>query len=118
MKSDLENYLRSAENNHQALNWMREYLQARVLLALQKTGAMIPLAFQGGTALRFPVTLKSGETVILKQTGGCTVTGQGETAKSISPSGRLPALKPGRNSAQLKCDGTLANQVGVTIVRR
>jgi hypothetical protein len=53
MKSDLENYLRSAENDRQALNWMREYLQARVLLALQKAGAMIPLAFQGGTALRF-----------------------------------------------------------------
>jgi len=31
----------------------REYLQARILGALQRTGAMIPLAFHGGTALRF-----------------------------------------------------------------
>lgn len=32
---------------------MREYLQARILAVLQRTGAMIPLAFHGGTALRF-----------------------------------------------------------------
>jgi len=34
-------------------NIAREYLQARILSALQKCGAMIPLAFHGGTALRF-----------------------------------------------------------------
>jgi hypothetical protein len=34
-------------------NLAREYLQARTLLALQQAGAMIPMAFQGGTALRF-----------------------------------------------------------------
>ena len=32
---------------------MREYLQARILEGLQRAGAMSPLAFQGGTALRF-----------------------------------------------------------------
>lgn len=32
---------------------VREYLQARILGVLQRCGAMIPLAFQGGTALRF-----------------------------------------------------------------
>ncbi len=32
---------------------MREYLQARILGSLQRSGAMIPLAFHGGTALRF-----------------------------------------------------------------
>lgn len=32
---------------------VREYLQARILEGLQRCGAMIPLAFQGGTALRF-----------------------------------------------------------------
>lgn len=32
---------------------MREYLQARILVCLQRSGAMIPLAFHGGTALRF-----------------------------------------------------------------
>lgn len=31
----------------------REYLQSRILLSLQGSGAMIPLAFHGGTALRF-----------------------------------------------------------------
>lgn len=31
----------------------REYLQARILNSLQRAGAMIPLAFHGGTALRF-----------------------------------------------------------------
>ncbi len=36
-----------------ARNVMREYLQARILACLQRKGAMIPLAFHGGTALRF-----------------------------------------------------------------
>jgi hypothetical protein len=36
-----------------ARNLAREFLQARVLAALQRCGAMVPLAFQGGTALRF-----------------------------------------------------------------
>lgn len=31
----------------------REYVQARILSSLQRAGAMIPLAFHGGTALRF-----------------------------------------------------------------
>lgn len=34
-------------------NVVREYLQARVLGALQRSGAMLSIAFQGGTALRF-----------------------------------------------------------------
>ncbi len=37
----------------QGRNLAREYLQARILAALQRAGAMIPLAFHGGTALRF-----------------------------------------------------------------
>lgn len=36
-----------------ARNRLREFLQARILGSLQRAGAMIPLAFQGGTALRF-----------------------------------------------------------------
>jgi hypothetical protein len=53
MKSDLKVYLETAKSHAQALNLMREYLQARILTALQEQGAMIPLAFHGGTALRF-----------------------------------------------------------------
>lgn len=34
-------------------NLVREYLQARILEVLQRSGAMVPLAFQGGTALYF-----------------------------------------------------------------
>ena len=34
-------------------NLLREYLQARILAELQRAGAMLSLAFQGGTALRF-----------------------------------------------------------------
>ena len=37
----------------QGRNILREYLQARILDALQRIGAMVPLAFQGGTSLRF-----------------------------------------------------------------
>lgn len=36
-----------------ARNQVQEYLQARILGLLQRAGAMIPLAFHGGTALRF-----------------------------------------------------------------
>ena len=36
-----------------ARNIAREYLQARILGALQRAGAMTALAFQGGTCLRF-----------------------------------------------------------------
>ncbi len=34
-------------------NLLREYVQSRILGAMQEAGAMVPLAFMGGTALRF-----------------------------------------------------------------
>lgn len=37
----------------QGRNLVREYLQARILQAMQPAGAMASLAFQGGTCLRF-----------------------------------------------------------------
>ena len=40
-----------------ARNVAREYLQARILGALQRAGAMTSLAFQGGTCLRFLYSL-------------------------------------------------------------
>ena len=52
MKPDLAFLLTTAKDPTQAINWMREYLQARILMILQSEGAMIPLAFHGGTALR------------------------------------------------------------------
>lgn len=53
MKEELLELTRKAASPVLATNLAREYLQARILLALQEAGAMIPLAFQGGTALRF-----------------------------------------------------------------
>ena len=53
MKEQLLDILRGSHNPVLGGNLAREYLQARILLALQEAGAMIPLAFQGGTALRF-----------------------------------------------------------------
>ena len=53
MKEELLELTRKAASPVLAANLAREYLQARILLALQEAGAMIPLAFQGGTALRF-----------------------------------------------------------------
>ena len=41
----------------QARNIAREYLQARILGALQRAGAMTSLAFHGGTCLRFLFSL-------------------------------------------------------------
>lgn len=53
MKEQLLQRARTAATPTLAAGLAREYLQARILLAMQDAGAMIPLAFQGGTALRF-----------------------------------------------------------------
>jgi len=53
MKSYLSHLLQQSPDPHHAKNLVREYLQARILESLQKSGAMVPLAFHGGTALRF-----------------------------------------------------------------
>lgn len=53
MKEELREIVSRQAALGSPINLGREYLQARILLALQETGAMIPLAFQGGTALRF-----------------------------------------------------------------
>ena len=53
MKDYLATLVRAAPTPAHGRNVAREYLQARFLGALQRAGAMIPLAFHGGTALRF-----------------------------------------------------------------
>ncbi|MFZ6030443.1 MAG: nucleotidyl transferase AbiEii/AbiGii toxin family protein [Chloroflexota bacterium] len=53
MKDYLFELVRSTSQPALGRNLVREYLQARILAALQRAGAMIPLAFHGGTALRF-----------------------------------------------------------------
>lgn len=53
MKPYLETLVEGATSPLQGRNLTREYLQARILGGLQQAGAMIPLAFHGGTALRF-----------------------------------------------------------------
>lgn len=53
MKEYLAELVRAQPTPAHARNVAREYLQARILGALQRAGAMIPLAFHGGTALRF-----------------------------------------------------------------
>ena len=53
MKDYLTELVRASPTPTHARNITREYLQARMLGTLQRAGAMIPLAFHGGTALRF-----------------------------------------------------------------
>lgn len=53
MKAYLAELVRAAPMPVNGRNLAREYLQARILGAMQRAGAMIPLAFHGGTALRF-----------------------------------------------------------------
>ena len=57
MKDYLVTLVRDSRNQIAARNQVREYLQARILGSLQRSGAMIPLAFHGGTALRFLYSL-------------------------------------------------------------
>jgi predicted nucleotidyltransferase component of viral defense system len=53
MKEYLAELVRSAPTPLQGRQRAREYLQARILGSLQRAGAMVPLAFHGGTALHF-----------------------------------------------------------------
>ena len=53
MKEYLAELVHTGLTPAHARNVAREYLQARILGALQRAGAMLPLAFHGGTLLRF-----------------------------------------------------------------
>lgn len=53
MDAYLEAKVREAPGSTAGRNLAREILQARILGSLQRSGAMMPLAFHGGTALRF-----------------------------------------------------------------
>ena len=53
MKDHLNELVQRGSDPLRARNTVREYLQARILEAFQARGAMVPLAFHGGTALRF-----------------------------------------------------------------
>jgi hypothetical protein len=53
MKAYLAELVNQAATPMLGRNLAREYLQARLLAALQRAGAMMSLAFHGGTALRF-----------------------------------------------------------------
>jgi hypothetical protein len=53
MKELLKDLIQSSSSPNEARNRVRELLQAEILGSLQRAGAMISLAFQGGTALRF-----------------------------------------------------------------
>ena len=53
MKEELRSIVEAAPSTLAGMNLAREYLQSRILLLMQEAGAMIPLAFCGGTALRF-----------------------------------------------------------------
>ena len=53
MKEHIRDLIAKAKTNAEALLLVREYLQARILEALQRAGAFEHWAFLGGTALRF-----------------------------------------------------------------
>lgn len=53
MKTYLADLVAAQNSSGAAVNLVREYLQSRILETLQRIGAMGPLAFHGGTALRF-----------------------------------------------------------------
>lgn len=57
MKEYLTSCVRACPTPVHGHNVVREYLQARILGSLQRAGAMIPLAFHGGTLLRFLYTI-------------------------------------------------------------
>jgi hypothetical protein len=58
MKERLRELLRGTTDGPAARNLAREFLQAEILAVLQRAGAMVPLAFQGGAALRFLYSIR------------------------------------------------------------
>src|SRR5947208_5417257 len=58
MREELRFQLQGSAGPEEGRNRVREYLQARILASLQRAGAMVPLAFQGGTALRFLYSIR------------------------------------------------------------
>jgi hypothetical protein len=58
VKERLRELLRGTAPGPAARNLAREFLQASILGALQRAGAMVPLAFHGGTALRFLYSIR------------------------------------------------------------
>jgi len=57
LKDYLADLVKASGSAVQGRNIAREYLQARILSSLQRAGAMVPLAFHGGTALRLLYSL-------------------------------------------------------------
>lgn len=57
MKEHLSALVQNAASPPAKINLAREYLQSLILQSLQRSGAMIALAFHGGTALRFLYSL-------------------------------------------------------------
>lgn len=53
MRDHILELVGTVDSVSQGVNITREYLQARILASLQRSGAMASLAFHGGTALRF-----------------------------------------------------------------
>jgi len=53
VKDQVKRISGSGRDGAESRNRVREYLQARILGVLQHSGAMVPLAFQGESALRF-----------------------------------------------------------------
>jgi predicted nucleotidyltransferase component of viral defense system len=58
VKERLREFLHGKGVGPAARNLAREFFQASILAALQRAGAMVPLAFQGGTALRFLYSIR------------------------------------------------------------
>jgi predicted nucleotidyltransferase component of viral defense system len=53
MKEQAIAIARTRQDMVDGFNLLREYVQSRILGVMQEAGAMVPLAFMGGTALRF-----------------------------------------------------------------
>jgi hypothetical protein len=84
MKDVLIRIVEESESPLIAQNRVREYLQARVLDGLQREGAMVPLAFHGGTALRFIYRLpRHSEDLDFALEGEARLFNMGKTFKSV-----------------------------------
>ena len=92
----------------------------KALREVPKREVVNPRVTLGDALLSFPVTLRSGDALVFRGKADCQVfdaQGGAPRATRVKPSRDLPRLKPGESSARFECEGTLANEVKIAIVR-
>jgi len=87
----------------------------RALRAVPRREVVNPKITIGDATLSFPTTLRTGDSLVLTATGECRVVGREGAASNPPVRGALPSLRPGPNPVRFTCDGSLGNEVRLSV---